>query len=69
MVKYDVDNSGALDLNEFRTLVDELRRFQGKPGADDEVHRIFTRCAPSRRLPYPKSAHPHPNGPTLTVAW
>ena len=42
LVKYDVDNSGALDLKEFRTLVDELRRFQGKPGADDEVHRIFT---------------------------
>ena len=43
LTKYDVDHSGGLELDEFRRLVDELRRFQGKAGGNDEVSRIFKR--------------------------
>ena len=36
MVKYDVDNSGGLELKEFRQLVGDLRYFQAKDGAEDD---------------------------------
>lgn len=46
--RYDTDNSGALELPEFRTLVGELRRFQAAAHASsgephDEIHQLFER--------------------------
>ena len=46
LVKYDADNSGNLDLREFRALVDELRRFQMKQPTtasrpSDDIERSF----------------------------
>ena len=44
LARYDTDRSGTLELDEFRSLIDQLRAFQdARGGADDIVARAFRR--------------------------